>query len=328
MAELGRTLKKQAILDLVTSLQNAIALKADINHGHHLPDPALGDPGNVAKINAANDGWEIGVDLQGGGEGGTTDHDLLTNVRPVDPTVANATRNKHVSNNDAASWDAKLSASALTAQNVSYAGSTNLSAANVEAALDELDTEKASAQSLTDHVAHSDPHTGYQKESEKGVANGYASLDAGGKVPTAQIPGTESTVKWFHVARTSSQSLTLNGTDEKMLFNSTVVASLGDCGSYASSTFTAAKSGVILIGALWRYAANATNRTAALKVYKNGAVYGYLEDHQAGTVAGGMAGSMPVMVTVNDIVEIYAFQSSGGNEAKQDSHFWGIWQGI
>ena len=40
----------------------------------------------------------------------------------------------------------------------------------------------------TAHVAASDPHTGYQKESEKGVASGYASLDAGGTVPDAQIP--------------------------------------------------------------------------------------------------------------------------------------------
>jgi hypothetical protein len=38
------------------------------------------------------------------------------------------------------------------------------------------------------HVAAADPHTGYQKESEKGAASGYASLDAGGTVPDAQIP--------------------------------------------------------------------------------------------------------------------------------------------
>ena len=38
------------------------------------------------------------------------------------------------------------------------------------------------------HAAAADPHTGYQKESEKGVANGYASLDSGGFVPDAQIP--------------------------------------------------------------------------------------------------------------------------------------------
>jgi hypothetical protein len=38
-------------------------------------------------------------------------------------------------------------------------------------------------------VAAADPHTGYQKESEKGAASGYASLDAGTKVPTVQLGG-------------------------------------------------------------------------------------------------------------------------------------------
>jgi hypothetical protein len=37
------------------------------------------------------------------------------------------------------------------------------------------------------HVAAADAHVGYQKESEKGVANGYASLGPGGLVPIAQI---------------------------------------------------------------------------------------------------------------------------------------------
>lgn len=44
--------------------------------------------------------------------------------------------------------------------------------------------------SLTSHAGAADPHTGYQRESEKGVANGYAALDASGFVPDAQIPST------------------------------------------------------------------------------------------------------------------------------------------
>lgn len=42
--------------------------------------------------------------------------------------------------------------------------------------------------SITAHEAATDPHTGYQKESEKGSVNGYASLDGSGLVPDAQIP--------------------------------------------------------------------------------------------------------------------------------------------
>jgi hypothetical protein len=48
--------------------------------------------------------------------------------------------------------------------------------------------EATAAAALATHVAASDPHTGYQKESEKGAASGYASLDSGTLVPAAQLP--------------------------------------------------------------------------------------------------------------------------------------------
>ncbi|HXH05372.1 MAG TPA: hypothetical protein VNI83_02160 [Vicinamibacterales bacterium] len=41
---------------------------------------------------------------------------------------------------------------------------------------------------LDAHEVATDPHTIYQRESEKGLANGYASLDTSAKVPDAQIP--------------------------------------------------------------------------------------------------------------------------------------------
>ena len=37
------------------------------------------------------------------------------------------------------------------------------------------------------HLLETDPHTGYQKESEKGVASGYASLESDVKVTVAQL---------------------------------------------------------------------------------------------------------------------------------------------
>lgn len=46
----------------------------------------------------------------------------------------------------------------------------------------------AAAAAVAAHEGAADPHVGYQKESEKGVAGGYASLDGGGTVPDAQIP--------------------------------------------------------------------------------------------------------------------------------------------
>lgn len=48
--------------------------------------------------------------------------------------------------------------------------------------------EATAAGELSAHAAAADPHTGYQKESERAQANGYASLGADGIVPAAQLP--------------------------------------------------------------------------------------------------------------------------------------------
>lgn len=45
---------------------------------------------------------------------------------------------------------------------------------------------------IATHAAAADPHTGYQREAEKAAANGYASLDGTGKVPSAQLPPSGS----------------------------------------------------------------------------------------------------------------------------------------
>lgn len=43
------------------------------------------------------------------------------------------------------------------------------------------------AGAVSTHVAAPDPHTQYQRETEKAAANGYASLDGNTRVPTAQL---------------------------------------------------------------------------------------------------------------------------------------------
>jgi len=45
------------------------------------------------------------------------------------------------------------------------------------------------------HEAASDPHPGYQRESEKGAASGYAGLDGAAKVASANLPDASTTVK-------------------------------------------------------------------------------------------------------------------------------------
>lgn len=66
-------------------------------------------------------------------------------------------------------------------------GRSVITAATQAAARTAIDAAKADV--VTVHEAAADPHTQYQRESEKAAASGYASLDAGTKVPTAQLGG-------------------------------------------------------------------------------------------------------------------------------------------
>src|SRR3990167_5732256 len=59
------------------------------------------------------------------------------------------------------------------------------------------ETPTGSQAKVDSHAGAADPHTGYQKESEKGAASGYASLGAGGLVPISQLAsGTPDGTKY------------------------------------------------------------------------------------------------------------------------------------
>lgn len=67
----------------------------------------------------------------------------------------------------------------------------------------ELATDVEVTGAVSAHAAAADPHTGYQKESEKGAASGYASLDGTTKVPTAELgTGTASSSTYLRGDRT------------------------------------------------------------------------------------------------------------------------------
>lgn len=85
------------------------------------------------------------------------------------------------------SSDAVLKARANHTGTQPYTTITGLgSAANADTG--DFDPVGAAATAVSAHVALSDPHTQYQKESEKGAVNGYAALDGSGQIPVAQIP--------------------------------------------------------------------------------------------------------------------------------------------
>ena len=110
----------------------------------------------------------------------------------VDNTADTA---KPVSTAQQTALDGKVSHSLATAVNdflVASGASTFVkkTLAEVKAILDW-------AADIATHAAAADPHTGYQKESEKAQASGYASLGAGGLVPMAQLAsGTPDGTKY------------------------------------------------------------------------------------------------------------------------------------
>lgn len=79
------------------------------------------------------------------------------------------------------------------------------------------------AAAITDHEAATDPHPGYQRESEKAAANGYASLDSGTKVPVAQLgTGTPDATMFLRGDRSWSTAIqgSTGSTDRAVLLAS------------------------------------------------------------------------------------------------------------
>jgi hypothetical protein len=70
------------------------------------------------------------------------------------------------------------------------------------------DVSGAAASAITTHEGGADPHTGYQKESEKGATSGYASLDSGGKIPLAQLPQVAISDTFVVVSQAAMLALT------------------------------------------------------------------------------------------------------------------------
>lgn len=70
----------------------------------------------------------------------------------------------------------------------------------------ETDTEISDA--ITAHVGQADPHTQYQKESEKGSANGYAPLGADSKIASAYLPAIALTDVFVVASQVAQLALT------------------------------------------------------------------------------------------------------------------------
>lgn len=99
-----------------------------------------------------------------------------SNISPAN-SYYSVTEKIPVANGGPATWAIQVGATnqALQAVLITPIPSSSSIVALTQAALDA-------------HVAAADPHGVYQRESEKGVANGYASLEADGTIPDTQSP--------------------------------------------------------------------------------------------------------------------------------------------
>lgn len=189
---------------------------------------------------------------------------------------------------------------------------------------------------VTDHGALTglgdDDHPQYALDAEKGVANGIATLDAGGDVPASQLGNVPSGA--FVGARaykdTTPQSLA-NGTLTAITLN---LESFDPDGFHDNVTnpsrFTcpAGKAGKYLFVGNIRFAPNTTgDRNAYFR--KNGTTY-YSTTLQRAASVGTSATDVPALAIIDliagDYVEMVGVQDSGG-ALDVSASFHGTWAG-
>ena len=134
-------------------------------------------------------------------------------------------------------------------------GRSVLTATDAASARTTIDAAQSTV--VTTHEGLSDPHTQYQRESEKAAANGYASLDVNTRVPTAQLgTGTPDTTKFLRgdsswVAPTASAAWgSITGTLSAQTDLQTALDGKQVSGSYAAASHTHAIADLTDDGAL------------------------------------------------------------------------------
>lgn len=126
---------------------------------------------------------------------GEAERRLYSSSRPA--TVAFGARSQF-SDTEVAETSAEVevhisdATAAHAASAVGFTPAAGIAATDVQAAIEE------DAGDLAAHAGAADPHTAYQRESEKGAASGYASLGADGLVPQDQLgTGTQDGTKFL-----------------------------------------------------------------------------------------------------------------------------------
>ena len=157
----------------VTSAELAAEVAAQIDYP---VDSVNGQTGAVS-LNAAN----VGADPSG------TAYAAVSSLTKADVGLGNVDNTSDAGKPVSAATQAALDAKAASGH-------------NHDAAYEALGA-------VATHAGQADPHAVYQKEAEKGAANGYAGLDGAGLVPVAQLPALPAA--WGAVTGTLSSQADL-----------------------------------------------------------------------------------------------------------------------
>lgn len=159
---------------------------------------------------------------------------------------------------------------------------------------------------LSAHAAAADPHTGYQKESEKGAASGYASLDAGTRVPFAQMPRERARVSHSVAQSIATSTITALAFDGEQYD----IGGLHDTATN-NSRLTAVNAGHYSIGGTLRYALNATGQRM-IGIRLNGTtVIAYHWVDATAVIQTMLSITTDYELAANDYVELITHQNSG-----------------
>lgn len=174
----------------VTNLPSDLAGKASSSHTHPQSDVTnlvsdLAGKASSSHAHAQSDVTGLSVSLDGKSDTGHTH--TISEVTSLQTTLDGKASSSHLhAISDTTGLQTALDGKASTSHTHAQADVTGL-----VTALSGKEATGVAAGLIATHEAASDPHTGYQRESEKAAANGYASLDGNTRVPNAQL-GTGS----------------------------------------------------------------------------------------------------------------------------------------
>lgn len=142
---------------------------------------AVTAPTTVGHVLTVTSVSPLAIAWQASGGGGSADHAALSHLAWGVSGHTKGTTTGAVTH--VAGWASGGSATAAEL-------GTDITAASVGA-----DASGTAAAAVASHVAASDPHTQYQKESEKGANNGYCGLDSSGLVDPSDLPSATKTTQ-------------------------------------------------------------------------------------------------------------------------------------